>query len=55
MGPRREPTLTALLIIFGIAVAVVLPALAFLYTLAQRSMLEGEAEGARPPPPAAGD
>ena len=46
------PTLTTVLIVFGIAVVLVLPALAFLYTLTQRSMLEGEYE--RPEPAAGG-
>ena len=41
-------TLTAVLIVFGVAVVVVLPALGFLYTLAQRSVLEGEGEAPRP-------
>jgi cytochrome d ubiquinol oxidase subunit II len=43
-------TLTAVLIVFGVAVVVVLPALAFLYALAQRSVLEEgeEAEARRP-------
>ena len=36
------------LLVFGVAVVVVLPALGFLYTLAQRSMLEGEAEAPQP-------
>jgi cytochrome bd ubiquinol oxidase subunit II len=47
-GAAADATLTAVLIVFGIAVVVVLPALAFLYTLAQRSMLDGEAERDRP-------
>ena len=37
-------TLTAVLIVFGGAVVLVLPAIALLYTLTQRSMLEGEYE-----------
>jgi cytochrome bd ubiquinol oxidase subunit II len=40
-------TLTALLIVFGVAVVLVLPSIALLYTLAQRSMVE-EAQGPRP-------
>jgi hypothetical protein len=32
------------LIVFGIAVVVVLPALGLLYTLTQRGMMEGEYE-----------
>jgi cytochrome d ubiquinol oxidase subunit II len=43
-GAAPSATLTAVLIVFGLAVVVVLPALAFLYTLSQRSMLEGEYE-----------
>ena len=41
-GAGASETLTAVLIVFGVAVVVVLPALGFLYTLAQRSVLEGE-------------
>jgi cytochrome d ubiquinol oxidase subunit II len=43
-GAAPDATLTAVLIVFGAAVVLVLPALAFLYTLTQRSMLEGEYE-----------
>jgi cytochrome bd ubiquinol oxidase subunit II len=50
-GAAPEATLTAVLIVFGAAVVLVLPALAFLYILTQRSMLEGEFER---PTPAAG-
>src|SRR6185503_13673417 len=50
-GAGSGATLTAVLIVFGVAVVVVLPALAFLYTLAQRSVLEGEAEAQQPPRP----
>ena len=52
-GAGASETLTAVLIVFGVAVVVVLPALAFLYTLAQRSVLEGEGETPQPaqPPP----
>jgi cytochrome d ubiquinol oxidase subunit II len=52
-GAGASGTLTAVLIVFGVAVVVVLPALGFLYTLAQRSVLEGEAEAPQPaqPPP----
>ena len=42
-----DATLTAVLIVFGVAVVLVLPALGFLYTLTQRSMLEGEFERPR--------
>jgi cytochrome bd ubiquinol oxidase subunit II len=54
-GAAADATLTAVLIVFGIAVAVVLPSLGFLFALAQRSMLDGDAEAARPPSPAGGD
>ena len=46
-GAAPDATLTAVLIVFGAAVVLVLPALAFLYTLTQRSMLEGEYERPR--------
>jgi cytochrome d ubiquinol oxidase subunit II len=45
-GAAPSATLTGVLIVFGVAVVFVLPALAFLYTLAQRSMLE-ESDGPR--------
>jgi cytochrome d ubiquinol oxidase subunit II len=48
-GAAASATLTAVLIVFGVAVVLVLPSLGLLYTLAQRSMLGGEGEG---PPPA---
>ncbi len=44
-GAAASETLTAVLVVFGIAVVVVLPALGLLYTLSQRSILEEEAEG----------
>ena len=47
-GAGAGATLTAVLIVFGVAVALVLPSLGLLYALAQRSMLEGEGEA--PPP-----
>ena len=47
-GAAASETLTMVLLVFGAAVVVVLPALGFLYTLAQRSMLEGEAEAPQP-------
>ena len=47
-GAAASETLTMVLLVFGVAVVVVLPALGFLYTLAQRSMLEGEAEAPQP-------
>jgi cytochrome bd ubiquinol oxidase subunit II len=37
-------TLTGLLVVFGVAVVVVVPALALLYTLDQRTVLEEETE-----------
>jgi cytochrome d ubiquinol oxidase subunit II len=43
-GAAPDATLTGVLIVFGAAVVLVLPALGFLYTLTQRSMLEGEFE-----------
>jgi cytochrome bd ubiquinol oxidase subunit II len=43
-GAAPDATLTGVLIVFGAAVVLVLPALAFLYTLTQRSLLEGEYE-----------
>jgi cytochrome d ubiquinol oxidase subunit II len=48
-GAGAGAALTALLIVFGVAVVLVLPSLGLLYALAQRSMLEGEGEA---PPPA---
>jgi cytochrome bd ubiquinol oxidase subunit II len=47
-GAAPDATMTAVLIWFGAAVVLVLPALAFLYILTQRSMLEGEYERPRP-------
>jgi cytochrome d ubiquinol oxidase subunit II len=41
-GAGASETLTAVLVVFGIAVVVVLPALALLFTLDQRSLLEEE-------------
>ena len=43
-GAGASETLTTVLVVFGVAVVVVLPALAFLFTLDQRSLLEEEAE-----------
>jgi cytochrome d ubiquinol oxidase subunit II len=51
-GAAPDATLTTVLIVFGVAVVVVIPALALLYTLTQRSMLEGEYERPEPVPPA---
>jgi cytochrome d ubiquinol oxidase subunit II len=47
-GAATTPSLDAVLIVFGAAVVIVLPALGFLYTLTQRNVLESEAH---PPPP----
>jgi hypothetical protein len=50
VAPDDRPpanTLTALLIVFGVAVLVVLPSIGPLFTLAQRSLIE---EGERPQP-----
>jgi cytochrome bd ubiquinol oxidase subunit II len=49
-GAAGEATLDAVLIVFGVAVVIVLPSLGFLYTLTQRSVLQGETR----PPEAAG-
>jgi cytochrome d ubiquinol oxidase subunit II len=46
-GAAPSETLTAILIVFGVAVLLVVPALALLFTLAQRSVVE---ETARPSP-----
>ena len=48
-GSATSETLTWLLVVFGVAVVLVLPALGLLYVLSQRSALEGEFEspGAR--------
>ena len=43
-GAGASETLTVVLALFGVAVIIVLPALAFLFTLDQRSLLEEEAE-----------
>jgi cytochrome bd ubiquinol oxidase subunit II len=43
-GAGASETLTVVLILFGVAVLVVLPALGLLYTLDQRSVLEEEVE-----------
>ena len=42
-GAGASTTLTAVLVVFGVALLVVVPALALLYTLDQRSLLEEEA------------
>jgi cytochrome d ubiquinol oxidase subunit II len=46
-GAAPSATLTSVLIVFGVAVVLVLPALALLFTLAQRSVIE-ESEGPQP-------
>jgi cytochrome bd ubiquinol oxidase subunit II len=43
-GAASSETLTSLLVVFGVALLVVVPALALLYTLDQRTVLEEEAE-----------
>ena len=43
-GAASSETLTALLVVFGVAVVLVVPALALLYTLDQRTVLEEETE-----------
>ena len=43
-GAGASETLTAVLVVFGVAVVVVIPALALLFTLDQRTLLEEEAE-----------
>jgi cytochrome bd ubiquinol oxidase subunit II len=43
-GAGASETLTAVLVVFGLAVVIVLPALALLFTLDQRSLLEEEIE-----------
>jgi cytochrome bd ubiquinol oxidase subunit II len=42
-GAGTSETLTMVLGVFGVAVVLVLPAIGFLFTLSQRSVLEGEA------------
>jgi cytochrome d ubiquinol oxidase subunit II len=49
-GAAPGPTLTAMLIVFAVAVVLVLPAFGLLYALTQRSMLEGEFDRPRPAP-----
>jgi cytochrome d ubiquinol oxidase subunit II len=46
-GAGASETLTAVLIVFGVAVVVVVPAFGLLYVLSQRSLLETEAEAPR--------
>jgi cytochrome bd ubiquinol oxidase subunit II len=43
-GAGASETLTAVLVLFGVAVVIVIPALAVLFTLDQRTLLEEEAE-----------
>jgi cytochrome d ubiquinol oxidase subunit II len=43
-GAGASETLTAVLVVFGMAVVIVLPALALLFSLDQRSLLEEEGE-----------
>ena len=44
-GAGASSTLTAVLVVFGVAVVILVPALALLYTLDQRSLLEEETGG----------
>ena len=46
-APRRAPRSPRVLIVFGVAVVLVIPSIALLYTLAQRSLVE---EGESPQP-----
>jgi cytochrome d ubiquinol oxidase subunit II len=46
-GAAPSATLTSVLLVFGVALVLVIPALALLYTLAQRSLIE---ETPRPEP-----
>jgi cytochrome d ubiquinol oxidase subunit II len=48
-GAAASATLTSVLIVFGVAVVLVLPAIALLFTLAQRSLIE-ESESPQPSP-----
>jgi cytochrome d ubiquinol oxidase subunit II len=48
-GAAPSATLTTVLVIFGVAVVLVLPSLALLFTLAQRSMVEETAQPAPRP------
>jgi cytochrome bd ubiquinol oxidase subunit II len=50
-GAAPSATLAGVLIVFGVAVVLVLPAIGLLFTLAQRSLIE---EGERPQAPASG-
>ena len=52
-GAAPSATLTSVLVVFGVAVVVVLPALGLLFALAQRSVIE-ETSGPPPPPPEEG-
>jgi cytochrome bd ubiquinol oxidase subunit II len=47
-----DPTLTTILIVFGIAAVVILPSLALLYTLDQKSLLDAGSEESVAQPPA---
>jgi cytochrome bd-type quinol oxidase subunit 2 len=50
-GAAPGATLTSILIVFGVAVVLVLPSMALLYTLAQRDLI---AEGEHPQPDRSG-
>ena len=47
-GAGASETLNAVLIVFGVAVVLVLPAFGLLYVLSQRSVLEPEAQAPGP-------
>jgi cytochrome bd ubiquinol oxidase subunit II len=47
-GAGTGDTLTMVIIVFVIAAVLVLPAIGLLYTLTQRSVLQGETAGSRP-------
>ena len=48
-GAAPSATLTGVLIVFGVAVVLVLPSIALLFTLAQRSLVEEEPQPMPPP------
>jgi cytochrome d ubiquinol oxidase subunit II len=54
-GAAPAATLTTLLIVFGVAVVLVVPSIALLFTLAQRSMVEETAAPEAPTPPSHSD
>jgi cytochrome d ubiquinol oxidase subunit II len=54
-NPAPDATLAAVLVVFGLAAAIILPSLALLYLLDQRSLLEAETQTAPAPAPGAPD